>query len=275
MLNRLSAKMMPLLVSVVVGSSWVGCGVEGIDQVQNAVVVTKAAVINQADFDSYTNAVNLKGCSFVIGGGTGTFTPSSQLSQVLYGDSDGSKHKSSFAVPSINAGSATIDISSFEAEMANTGLALAGSNATVKIGFHGVLKVTVTVPIFGKLPADINIKSSSISAALSYDKATERAKVASVSSRFDLQTKNCGGSGWCNGILDGILKPNLSTWIEAPLRDALGKALDSQDVTDALQEGMVIMWNAKDVVTPPWTMQAKTLELSTGAFRFTAERTTP
>ena len=108
MFTRLSAKMMPLLVGVLAGGSWAGCGVEGVDQVQEAVVVTKAAVINQADFDSYTNAVNLKGCTFVIGGGTGTFTPSSQLSQVLYGDADGSKHKSSFAVPTINAGSATL-----------------------------------------------------------------------------------------------------------------------------------------------------------------------
>lgn len=277
MLKRFSAKRVSLFVGALAVGSLGACGqgLEPVDELRGAVVENKAAVIGQADFDSYTNAVNIKACTFTIAAGNATFTPSKELSKVLYGDDDVSKHKSTFSVPPISNPSITVDINSFNAEMANTGLTLAGANATLKVAFNGLLKIKVAVPLLGTLPADLQIKSSSLSAALAYDKATARAKVASVTTRFDITTKNCGGFGWCNGIVDSLLKANLATWIEAPLRDALNKALDDDDVTDGLNEGLVLMFNAKEKATPAWSMVANTLELSTGAFRFTAERTVP
>lgn len=276
MLKRLSLKMVPLCVGILAAGTFVGCGGEGdIAELQQELTETKAAVIGQSDFDGYTNAVKLKNCTFVVGGGTATFTPSSELSQVLYGDPNGAAHKSTFAVPPIVSSSASITITSLEAEMATTGLTLAGSNATVKLAFHGQLHVIVTVPVFGKLPADIVIRSSNLSTDLAYDKATQRAKAAAVKANFNVSTKNCGGTGWCNGIIDGILKTNLAAWVEAPLRDSFTKALDSASVTTSLEEGLAIMYNAKDPKPTKWTTTPKTLELSTGAFRFNVERTTP
>jgi hypothetical protein len=35
------------------------------------------------------------------------------------------------------------------------------------------------------------------------------------------------------------------------------------------------MYNRKDPKTPPWTYVPKTMELSTGAYRFTVERDAP
>jgi len=276
MLKRLSMKMVPLCVSIVASATFVGCGGEAdIAELEQQLTETKAGAIGQADFDGYTNAVKLKNCTFVVGGGNATFTPSSELSQVLYGDPNGAAHKSTFAVPPIVSPSATVDITSLEAEMAITGLTLAGSNATVKLAFHGQLHVVVTVPVFGKLPADIVIKSSNLTTDLTYDKATERAKAAAVKANFNISTKNCGGSGWCNGIIDGILKTNLATWVEAPLRDSFTKALNSASVTASLYDGLAIMYNAKDPKPTQWTLAARSLELSTGAFRFSAQRTTP
>ena len=55
--------------------------------------------------------------------------------------------------------------------------------------------LVVTVPVFGKLPADLVISSSNLSTDLTYDKATERAQAAAVRANFTVKTKNCGGSG--------------------------------------------------------------------------------
>jgi len=276
MLKRFSMKMIPLGVSLLASGTFVGCGNEAdIAELEQQLTETKAAQIGQADFDGYTNSVKLKNCTFVIGGGNATFTPSSELSQVLYKDPNGAAHKSTFAVPPIVSPQATITITSLEAEMANTGLSLAGSTASVKLAFHGQLHIVATVPFFGKLPADIVIKSSNLTTTLIYDKATARAKAQAVKANFSVSTKNCGGTGWCNGIIDGILKTNLATWVEAPLKDALSKALDSASVTSSLHDGLTIMYNAKDPKPTPWAMTAGSLELSTGAFRFNVSRTTP
>jgi hypothetical protein len=278
MSRRFFSKMAPLVLLCGIFSSavLVGCGpADELGALRQEVHETKAAVLNQTDFNSFLSAVNLRGCTFLITGGTGTFTPSSELSQALYGDPNGSAHKLTFTVPPISSSGASIEITTLEAEMANTGITLSGSTATIKLAFHGTLKVSVTVPIFGKLKADIQIRSSSISFALTYDKANDRLQVASVTSKIDAVTKNCGGTGWCNGIFDGVLKTNLASWIETPLRDALNKAFEDPDTTAGFQDLLLVMYNRKDPKTPPWTLVAKTMELSTGAFRFNVERDAP
>lgn len=276
MTKRFSLRMIPLCAGLILSGTLAGCGGEAeIAELAQELTETKAAQIVQADFDGYTNAVKLKSCTFVVSGGNATFTPSNELSQVLYGDPNGAAHKSTFAVPPITSSAATIDITSLEAEMANTGITLAGSSLAVKLAFHGQLHIVATVPLFGKLPADLVIKSSNLTANLGYDKATARATAQSVKANFSITTKNCGGSGWCNGIIDSILKTNLSAWVETPLKDALNKALNSADVTDGLNEGLTIMYNAKDPKPTKWSMVNGSLELSTGAFRFNVSRTTP
>ena len=159
--------------------------------------------------------------------------------------------------------------------MANTGVTLSGSTATVKLAFHGLLKVQLTVPVFGKLKADINIRSSSISIALIYDKAKDLVQVSAVTSKIDAKTEKCGGSGWCNGIVDGVLKTNLAGWIETPLKDALTDLFADPATTAGFQDLLMVMYNRKDPKTPPWTYVQKTMELSTGAFRFSVERDAP
>ena len=276
MTKRFSLRMIPLCAGLLVSGTFAGCGGEvEIAELEQQLTETKAAQIVQADFDGYTNAVKLKNCTFVVAGGTATFTPSNELSQVLYGDPNGAAHKSSFAVPPITSSAATITITSMEAEMANTGITLAGTTLSVKFGFHGQFHIVATVPVFGKLPADLVIKSSNLTANLGYDKATARANAQSVKANFSITTKNCGGTGWCNGIIDSILKSNLATWVETPLKDSLNKALNSADVTDALNEGLTIMYNAKDPKPTKWSMAAGSLDLSGGAFRFNVSRTTP
>lgn len=253
-----------------------GCGTpEEFGALQQEITETKAATVVQADVDSVTDAVKIRNCAFSVAAGTGTFTPSNELSQALYGDPNGAAHKLSFAVPSLSTSGATIDIASLNAEFNNTGITIAGTNTTVKLSFNALLRVSVTVPIFGRLPADIQIRSSSISAALGYDKATERIRVTGVTSRIDAKTQKCGGSGWCNGLVDGILKSNLAGWIEAPLRDALTKALDDPDRTEDLQGVLLFMYNRKDPKPTPWTYTPHTLELTGGAFKFGVERITP
>lgn len=279
MTKRFFAKLFPLRMGLLAATLGIGglaglagCGEVEIDSLQQELIETKAAKLDQRDFDTFLDAIKLKNCSFVVAAGTGTFTPSNELSQALYGDPVGSAHKTTFSVPVITSGTNTFEITSLEAEMANTGITLAGANATVKLAFHGVLKISVTVPLLGKLPAEIQIKSSSLSAALSYDKAAERARVASVTTKFDVSTKKCGGSGWCNGLVDGILKSNLASWVEAPLRDALTKALDSDSTTNGLNDLLAAGYNVKDPKTPAWKFVAKSLTLSGGAFNFTVER---
>ena len=279
MMKRFFSKMAPwvLLCGVLSSTVLVGCGDSGDDlaALQQEVRETKSAVLNQTDFTSFLNAVNLKGCTFVIAAGNGTFTPSSELSMALYGDPNGSAHKLTFAVPPISTPTASIEINSIEAEMANTGITLSGSTATVKLAFHGLLKVQITVPIFGKLKADIQIRSSSISIALAYDKANDLVTVSAVTSKFDVVTKNCGGSGWCNGIFDGVIKSNLAGWIEGPLRDALTDLVADPATSEGFHDLLMVMYNRKDPKTPPWTYVPKTMELSTAAFRFTVERNAP
>lgn len=279
MTNRFFAKLFPLRMGVLAATLGIGglaglggCGEMEIDSLQQEITETKAAKLDQRDFDTFVDTIKLRNCSFVVAAGTGTFTPSNELSSALYGDPVGSAHKTTFSVPPITSGSNSFTITSLEAEMANTGITLSGANATVKLAFHGELHISVAVPIFGKLPADIQIRSSSLSAALTYDKAAERARVASVTTKFDVSTKKCGGSGWCNGLVDGILKANLASWVEAPLKDVLTKALDSDSTTSGLNDLLVAGYNIKDPKTPAWKFVAKSLTLSGGAFNFTVER---
>lgn len=272
---QLSAKVTPVLVGVCSACVISGCGSDDISQLAEPLTESKAGQITQTDVSSFLTGIKLSNCTFVVGGGNGTFTPSSELSSVLYGDPNGAAHKLTFPVPTINSPSATVDITSLEAEMASTGITLSGANANVKVSFHGLLKVSVTVPVFGKLPADILIRSSSLTVGLSYDKATERASASSVTSKFDIKTQKCGGSGWCNGLVDGILKGNLATWVEAPLRDAVTKGLDSASSTEGLYDLVGAMYNIKDHQATPWTVDAHSLGLAASAFSFNATRTTP
>ena len=272
---QLSAKVAPVLVSVCSACVISGCGSDDISQLTEPLTESKAGQINQTDIASSQTGIKLSSCTFAVGGGNGTFTPSSELSSVLYGDPNGAAHKLTFPVPTISSPTATVDITSLEAEMASTGITLSGANANVKVSFHGLLKVSVTVPVFGKLPADILIRSSSITVGLSYDKATERAAASSVTSKFDIKTQKCGGSGWCNGLVDGILKTNLATWVEAPLRDAGTQGLDRAPRTEGLYDLVGAMYNIKDHQATPWTVDAHSLSLAASAFSFSASRTTP
>lgn len=274
MLKRFTATLAPLTLALGLGGSlglW-GCGGAEVDSLQQQLLETKAATLTQADFTSFLTAVNLKSCTFVIAAGTGTFTPSSELSQAIWGDPNGAAHKVTFTVPEVGSGGATVDITSFEAEMASTGITLSGASATVKLAFHGQLHVNATVPVFGKLTADVQIKSSSISIVLGYDPATDRLTVTSVTSKIVHTTKNCGGTGWCNGIVDGILNSNLDAWINAPLQSALNDAVNSDSTTQDFQDLLMIMYNRKDPGTPAWTMVPHTLSLASSAFKFNVQR---
>lgn len=274
MMNRFSAKMVPLMAGML--SSWLytGCGGQDIAQTEQEEVTTTttAAQINQTDINNFTNDIKLSSCTFVVAAGTATFTPSSQLSQVLYGDPNGNAHKTTFAVPPISSGGATITVTSLNAEMASTGITLSGSNATVKVSFDGMLHATIPVPVFGKVSTDIQINSSSVSVALVYNSMTELASSSGVTSNFNVAAKNCGGSGWCNGIVNNVLKTNLNNWVDTPLQNAITKALDSASATAKLDSGLVAAYNLKNKQATPWTMVPHTLTLASGAFNFTAQR---
>ena len=275
MLKHLFAKSAPIVLGLwsVAALPLSGCGTDELGTLQDELLAeTKSAQIVQADLDGYTNSVKLSACTFVIAGGTATFTPSNELAGVLYGDPNGAAHKSTFAVPVVSTPDVRLEVKSFAADMTKTGITLAGSNATVKLSFTGLLAVEVQVPVFGKLPAELEIRPSNLAAALAYDTTTERVKVAGVTATFDIKTKKCGGSGWCNGIVDKLLKDNIKKMIEAPLTDALGKALNSASVTDGLNQGLVLMYNAKDKKPTAWTMVPHTLSLAGGAFKFTVQR---
>lgn len=275
MLKRLFGKSAPIVLGLwsMAALPFVGCGNDELGTLQEELLAeTKSAQIVQADLDGYTSAVKLSACTFAISGGTATFTPSNELAGVLYGDPNGAAHKSTFAVPVVSTPDVRLEVKSFVADMTKTGITLAGSNATIKLAFSGLLAVEVQVPVFGKLPAEIEIRPSNLAAALAYDTTTERVKVASVTATFDIKTKKCGGSGWCNGIVDKLLKDNIKKMLEAPLADALGKALNSASVTDGLNQGLVLMYNAKDKKPTPWSMVPHTLSLAGGAFKFTVSR---
>lgn len=275
MTSRLFKRLFPY-VCVLVPGTFAGCGGEAeIAELQQLLTETKAGQIVQADFDRYTTAVDVKGCSFAVAGGTATFTPSNALSQALYGDPNGAAHKSTFAVPPISSPAATVDIKSLEAEMANTGIKLSGSTLSVKLAFHGQLRIVATLPVFGKLSADLMISSSNLTANLGYDKATARANAQSVKATFSIKTKNCGGSGWCNGIMDAFIKSSLPGLVETPLRDMLNKQLNDPDVTEGLEKGLGMMYNAKDPKPTKWSLVKGSLELTSSAFRFNVSRTTP
>ena len=274
MMRRFFSKVTPavLLCGVFSSAALTGCGMEDeLGSLSQEVHTTKSATLNQADFTSFTNAVNLKGCTFSIAGGNGAFTPSNELAAAIWGDPNGAAHKQTFAVPPISSSSASIDITSLDAEMNNTGFTVAGSTTTVKVAFHGLLKVGITVPVFGKLNADITINSSNIAVGLTYDKTNDRVQVASVTATISEKTKNCGGSGWCNGIFDSVLKSNLAGWIQDPLKDALNDVFADPAATAEFQDLLLIMYNRKDPSTPAWTLVPKTMDLSSGAFHFTVE----
>lgn len=277
MMKRLVAKTTPMLLSLGLWSvatlPMSGCGTDELGSYQDELLAeSKSGQINQTDLNGYTDAVKLSSCTFVIAAGTGTFTPSNELAGVLYGDPNGAAHKTTFAVPVVTTSDITLEVKNFAADLTKTGVTLAGSNATIKLAFSGLLRVEVKVPVFGKLPAELEIRPSSLSAALSYDATAERVKVASVTAAFDVKTKKCGGSGWCNGIVDKLLKDNMSKMIEQPLKDELAKVLDKASITQDLQDGLMWMYNRKDAKPTKWTMVPKTLTLAGGAFNFTASR---
>lgn len=274
MLNRFSAKMSPVLVGAL--STWMltACGTPEVDQLQEQVVVTKAATLNQTDVNNLVGGIKLTSCSFVIAAGTGTFTPSSELSQILYGDPNGNAHKLTFPVPTINSPTATVDITSLAVDMTKTGITLSGANANVGLAFSATLHVSVTV-VGLKVPADIQIKPSSLTVSLGYDKTTERAKASAVTAKFDIKTTKCGGSGWCNGLVDALLKSNLPAMLETPLKDAVTKGLDSASATEGLYDLMSAAYNLKDAQPTAWTADPHTLGLAASQFSFNASRTTP
>jgi hypothetical protein len=269
MLNRYSAKMSPVLVGAL--STWMltACGAPEVDQIEEKVTVSKAAVLNQHDFDGFLTGINLKSCSFSIAGGTGQFTPSNELSKVLYGDSNGAAHKKTFAVPVISSSSFSVTITSLNAEMASTGISLSGNNANVKVAFDGLLHASIKVPIIGNVSTDLKINPSSITVALIYDKTAERAKVGSVVSALDTKAQKCGGFlGLCNGAVDSYLKTNLPALINGPLADVITDALDSADATDGLYTAIGAAYNLKDPSTPAWTVDAHSLSLASSQFSF-------
>jgi len=275
-MKRFSLKVLPLFAGLLVPGTFSGCGGElDVAELQQQLTETKAAKIVQADFDKYTTLANVKGCKFVVAGGTATFTPSNELSMYLYKDPNGAAHKSTFAVPPITSPAASVDITSLEAEMANTGITMSGATVSVKLAFHGQLHIEATLPLFGKLPADLVIKSSSLTANMGYDKATARANAQSVKANFSISTKNCGRTGWCNGIMDAFIKSSIPSLVEAPLKDLLNKTLNDPDVTDGLNEGLTIMYNLKDPKPTQWSMVNGSLSLASSAFNFNVSRTTP
>lgn len=69
-----------------------------------------------------------------------------------------------------------------------------------------------------------------------------------------------------------MIKTNLSAWIDAPMKDALAKALDSASITSGLQDGLVAAYNIKDKQPTTWSMVPKTMTLAAGAFNFTTQR---
>lgn len=272
MTMRMAKRLFPVTLGLFLASSYVGCGIEDFDSQQQALLETKAATITQTDIEAQINVVKLRDCKFGISMGTGTFTPSNALSQVLYGDPDGSKHKATFPVPPFSSGANKVEITTFNADMANTGLSLSGATATMKVAFNGMLKVVVEVPFLGKLPADIQLNASSLSVGLSFDATAQRIRVASVKSAISHTTRNCGGSGWCNGLVDSVLKANLAKWIEPPLKDAITKAVDSAERTTDLEGALGFLYNLKDPKPTKWTTKAGSVTLLTNQFNFTASR---
>lgn len=269
-----SPKIDPFLLGMF--SSWllVGCGgQESVPSQPTAVRI--AAQINQHDVDSFTNAINLTGCTFVVAAEAATFTPSAELSQMIYGDPNGRAHKLGFSVPKLASGGASIVINNLQVELANTGLTLSGSTATVQLGFDGLLHASFPVPVIGQVNTDIRINSSRIAVALIYDPMTERARASDVSSSFDIEVKNCGILGFCNSIVENYLKTHLASMVEAPLRDVLTKALDSAEATARLDGLVIAGYNRKDQQATPWTMVPSTLNIAADAVNFTAERMTP
>jgi hypothetical protein len=249
-----------------------GCGGQTAGQgSEKPAVLTTAAAIDQHDIDAFTSAVKFNHCRFVVTPGVATFTPSNELAQLLFGDPHGDAHKQSFVVPPIG-GSASITITALQAEMAGTGLTLADSTATAKLSFDGLLHARIPAPIVGSVSSDIQVSSSSISVAFTYDAASARFQVAGVSSHLSAQAKNCGLLGWCNGIVNSVLRTGLSPAVEGLLRHAVMGALNSADATARLDELLAAGYNLKDPQQTPWTLVADTLNLGGGAFTFTAQR---
>lgn len=270
-LNRVS--LFFAFMGLLSGGALLGCGGEETDSLQEQLIETKAVSLKQTDFDTYLSTVKLGDCTFVVAGGVGTFTPSSELSKALYGDPNGSAHKTTFAVPPTDTSTATVEVTSLVGDMAQTKVTLSGANATVLFAFHGQVHVDLKAPILGKLvSADVEFKPSNASIVFNYNMATERVQVSSVTSHIVHATKNCGGSGWCNGIFDTLLTTTLPLLVDAPLRDALNKSFDNATTTQDLDNLLVAMYNAKDKKTPAWTMVPHSLSLASGAFNFTVQR---
>jgi hypothetical protein len=63
--------------------------------------------------------------------------------------------------------------------------------------------------------------------------------------------------------------------VEAPLKDAITKGLNSDGATNDLNDVLIAAYNIKDPQATKWSMVAGTLTLASGAFNFTAQRDTP
>ena len=275
MSTTLCLKRLPLFWGLFSAWMYADCGGQDATPDTPEGVLTAAARLDQNDIDGFMKTVNFGGSSFGVASGMAVFTPSSELSQLFYGDPSGSAHALSFAVPTLNSGGASILLTNLKAELANSGVSLLGSTATVRLGFDGILHASLPVPIIGTVNTDIQVNPSSVAVVLSYDTLRERLLPSSVSSHLDVHAQNCGSSGWCNGVVDTFLKSKLGSMVEAPLRDAIGKSLDSADVTTRLENLLTAGYNLKDHQASPWTMVKKTLNLDSGAFNFTAERPGP
>ena len=275
MRSSFSKRQASLMVGMVSAGIMMGCaGQESAPSEQDAVLKV-AAQLNQNDVDSFTQWIKLSDCALVVSAGMVVFTPSSEASQAFYSDPNGAAHKINYAVPVIMSGGTSITIDNLKAEMDHSGLHLAGSTATVVLGFSGLLHASFPIPVVGTVNTDIEINSSKVSVALVYDSTSQRLQASSVSSQLDAHAKNCGALGWCNGIVDTFLKSNLTTMVEVPLRDALSKSLNSADVKNQLDKLLIAGYNLKDRQATPWTMVDNSLSLDAGAFHFMAQRRGP
>jgi hypothetical protein len=278
MIGVFFAKGVPLLAGLFAIGMVAGCA--GTEPAQNESEpdggnLTVAATLDQQDIDSFTSVTNLNSSTFILTPGTATFTPSSALSQVVYGDSNGLAHRQTFPLSMISSGGTSVSITDVQIEMANSGLLLSGGTATVKLAFDGLLHASFPVPIIGTVSTDLKVAPSSVQIVLVYDTMSARFAAINANLQLNVTAQNCGIGGLCNGIVDNFLKSNLTNELDTPLRDAISRTLDSEGVTAFLDKLLVAGYNLKNKQATPWTMVDDTLSIASGAFNFTAQRSSP
>ncbi len=271
MKKSFSTKVATYLLGLFATGWLVGCGSDDelVATREQSLAVSKAASINQSDVDHFISDIKLRDSTLIITNGAGVFTPSSELSEALYGDPDGNAHRSEFTVPPMENDSGTVEVVSLEVEPGPSGVSLSGNNATVRVFLHGLLHATIKTSAFGDLPADIQIRSSSISPVFIYDQPSARLKVTKVTSNIDFTVRNCGGSGWCNSLVSIVLRSKLAPSVNAAAQEGLNAFFDDPQRTQDFQDILIAMYNRKDPADPAWTMYPATLTLVRSMFQFT------